>query len=521
MAQSSTVRRDDAEGQGWGKAAAMRVIGLGLLLAWFDLAFFSKLIHYSTRNSITHLNSVYMLACAGTAVVLVAIWAVWHFFGSRQVQAAGEEKAPGGVQPTAGRPFSVAWMRSHTVVAARAATGLLMVSTVALSMVEHRLFTQPWCSIFSVAAGVALGVLYLVWAYLYVPSRRNELAIQLGLAFLVGALVYVATLYLPELVGIAVCVLLPGASLFVAEREIDATSERVATGDREASLDLDEARAIGAYRPKRGYLARTFSALLLVGLAESFERALFMSLNPSTERMANHWILLAATVAAVVVIVVATIVVEGRAQAVFVNRVIMFVMAVLFLLAPIVEGIGLLSDLAALTCHFLLYLLLWTMLVRMSGEYRISVVATFAPGMGVASLGCWAGTLVGSIVMSFVEPGYRTLSLFALICAVLAIVAFAFLLTEDVVVDITNSDPERPTGPRRFELRCREVAKAYGLSARETEVMILAAKGRTNQRIQEELGISTGTVNTHFAHIYKKLDVHDRQQMLDMIDANG
>ena len=30
-----------------------------------------------------------------------------------------------------------------------------------------------------------------------------------------------------------------------------------------------------------------------------------------------------------------------------------------------------------------------------------------------------------------------------------------------------------------------------------------------------------GTVNTHLAHIYKKLDVHDRQQMIDMLDARG
>ena len=37
--------------------------------------------------------------------------------------------------------------------------------------------------------------------------------------------------------------------------------------------------------------------------------------------------------------------------------------------------------------------------------------------------------------------------------------------------------------------------------------------------MREELGLSTGTVNTHLAHIYKKLDVHDRQQMLDLVEG--
>lgn len=77
------------------------------------------------------------------------------------------------------------------------------------------------------------------------------------------------------------------------------------------------------------------------------------------------------------------------------------------------------------------------------------------------------------------------------------------------------SDNPRP----RFQDRCLEVAAAFELSPKETEVMILFAKGRSAARIQEELFISKGTVSTHLRHIYQKMDVHSKQEMLDVIEG--
>lgn len=64
---------------------------------------------------------------------------------------------------------------------------------------------------------------------------------------------------------------------------------------------------------------------------------------------------------------------------------------------------------------------------------------------------------------------------------------------------------------------CSEIARRYGLSPRETEVFTLLAQGRTRAFIQEELVLSGGTVKTHVTHIYAKMGVHDRQEMMDLI----
>lgn len=70
-----------------------------------------------------------------------------------------------------------------------------------------------------------------------------------------------------------------------------------------------------------------------------------------------------------------------------------------------------------------------------------------------------------------------------------------------------------------FKERCTKLARDCGLTPRETEILILFAKGRSAARIQEELVISRGTVTTHLQHIYRKVDVHSKQELLDAIEA--
>lgn len=61
----------------------------------------------------------------------------------------------------------------------------------------------------------------------------------------------------------------------------------------------------------------------------------------------------------------------------------------------------------------------------------------------------------------------------------------------------------------------------YGLTAREYEVALLLARGRSLPFIQSELHIAQGTAQTHLVHIYRKLDVHSRQEFLDIVEAQG
>jgi two-component system response regulator DegU len=60
--------------------------------------------------------------------------------------------------------------------------------------------------------------------------------------------------------------------------------------------------------------------------------------------------------------------------------------------------------------------------------------------------------------------------------------------------------------------RQAEVRDASPLSERETEVLVLVSKGKTNREIAEELFISEKTVKNHVTSILRKLDATDRTE---------
>lgn len=70
-----------------------------------------------------------------------------------------------------------------------------------------------------------------------------------------------------------------------------------------------------------------------------------------------------------------------------------------------------------------------------------------------------------------------------------------------------------------FERRCAAVASLYQLSPRETDILKFLAKGRNAAYIQNKLCISPHTVKSHIYSIYRKLDIHSQQKLMDFIEV--
>jgi DNA-binding CsgD family transcriptional regulator len=62
------------------------------------------------------------------------------------------------------------------------------------------------------------------------------------------------------------------------------------------------------------------------------------------------------------------------------------------------------------------------------------------------------------------------------------------------------------------------VAKEYFLTARETEILELLARGRNSAAIQDKLVLSRNTIKTHVKNIYAKLGVHSQQELIDLVE---
>ena len=64
------------------------------------------------------------------------------------------------------------------------------------------------------------------------------------------------------------------------------------------------------------------------------------------------------------------------------------------------------------------------------------------------------------------------------------------------------------------------VAARYQLSPREAEVCEYLARGRSQAYIREALFLSKNTVATHVRRIYTKLDVHSKQELIDLVEGH-
>ena len=69
-----------------------------------------------------------------------------------------------------------------------------------------------------------------------------------------------------------------------------------------------------------------------------------------------------------------------------------------------------------------------------------------------------------------------------------------------------------------LEIRLQAIADRYALSARETAVAQLVARGYTADRIAAREGLSINTVRTHTKNLYRKLGIHSRQELIDLAE---
>ena len=96
----------------------------------------------------------------------------------------------------------------------------------------------------------------------------------------------------------------------------------------------------------------------------------------------------------------------------------------------------------------------------------------------------------------------------------IALAAYLFLFTERDFDELSQIVSESDD----FESTCKRITDEYGLSNRESEILAYALRGRTAERIANELVISKSTVDTHLRRIYSKCGVHSRQELLDLAE---
>lgn len=116
------------------------------------------------------------------------------------------------------------------------------------------------------------------------------------------------------------------------------------------------------------------------------------------------------------------------------------------------------------------------------------------------------GTFLGTTTL---RAGFQVPETLSLVLAAASMMSF--FLFQSTWIDRPENRPT--TTAQRIE----DVAAQHGLTKREIEVTALLLEGRSLRRIQTVLFISEGTAKTHVKHIYAKLGVHTKQELIDRL----
>lgn len=135
----------------------------------------------------------------------------------------------------------------------------------------------------------------------------------------------------------------------------------------------------------------------------------------------------------------------------------------------------------------------------------------FSRGFTALFGGEMAGVLFANLGDALVEGGSTPYAVVVLAGA-LVLFSYIFLFTERDFDALSAIVTVRDT----FEDTCVAISERYALSRRESEILALALRGRTSERIANELTVTKSTVDTHLRRIYAKTGVHSRQELLDL-----
>lgn len=183
---------------------------------------------------------------------------------------------------------------------------------------------------------------------------------------------------------------------------------------------------------------------------------------------------------------------------------------------PNAEGAG--SILAA--CFMCFKLLLWIFTVSVARNSQVSSATAFS--VLYLPINVLMVAVVGTVLPVILQLeesvifAYRQ-EILLLLAFALLIVAFVFFVRYAPALSEAILESAKSTS--NYET-LSHVANEKELTARETEIVLLISQGYSSKTIAEMLYVSPETVRTHTKKIYRKLGIHNRQDIIKLVNSS-
>lgn len=172
-------------------------------------------------------------------------------------------------------------------------------------------------------------------------------------------------------------------------------------------------------------------------------------------------------------------------------------------------------------CFMCFKLLLWIFTASVARNSQVSSATAFS--VLYLPINVFMVAVVGTVLPMFLQleeaavSAYREEMLLMLAFA-LVIVAFVFFVRYAPALSEAILDTAKRTS--NYEI-LSHVADEKELTARETEIVLLISQGYTSKTIAEMLYVSPETVRTRTKRIYRKLGVHNRQDIIKFVNSHS
>lgn len=170
-------------------------------------------------------------------------------------------------------------------------------------------------------------------------------------------------------------------------------------------------------------------------------------------------------------------------------------------------------------------ILVWTLIAFYGSTTRTPSLRIIAVAMGAEQAGILGGQLIGIALGGAANAANNVVLMvlsYLLLIAVMGLARLCTVLWRRQRVDEANAmqvDDADGEGDAAGDAHLDRFADSYGLTNRERDIFALFAEGRSAPYIAEMLVLSENTVKTHLRHIYTKCNLHNRQELLDAIEA--
>lgn len=172
--------------------------------------------------------------------------------------------------------------------------------------------------------------------------------------------------------------------------------------------------------------------------------------------------------------------------------------------------------------HAVIHVALWLVVVAIAQTGAVPAGTAALVGWGLHQGAMGAGGFALAAIGD--QGGFVRIAFVALAALVLAAIAVAnrfagkgLLVKEAPASGAADDDKEYSVFDPTVDRLCDRVGERAGLTGRELEVIRFVARGRSRGVVARDLCISENTVKGHMRNAYKKLGIHGRQELLDLL----